>query len=121
MPENSDVLQFCINYANEKLQQQFIFYVFKMEQVRGPPTSAPGLLRNVRLAKCSCGSAGQEEYTREGIDWEFIEFRDNQAPLRDRFALAVPLRPCSAHRRAPAAAGHGTTHADCLIEGSGRG
>jgi hypothetical protein len=57
-------------------------------------------------------SAGQEEYTREGIDWEFIEFRDNQAPLLCPFAFAMPLRPCSA----PAAAGHGTSHADRSIE-----
>ena len=35
-------------------------------------------------------SAGQEEYTREGIDWEFIEFRDNQAPLLYPFAFACP-------------------------------
>lgn len=43
--------QFCINYANEKLQQQFNSHVFRLEQ---------------------------EEYVREQIDWEFIEFSDNQ-------------------------------------------
>ncbi|KAI8376428.1 P-loop containing nucleoside triphosphate hydrolase protein [Radiomyces spectabilis] len=43
--------QFCINYANEKLQQQFNQHVFKLEQ---------------------------EEYVREKIDWKFIEFSDNQ-------------------------------------------
>ncbi|KAI9300839.1 P-loop containing nucleoside triphosphate hydrolase protein [Cunninghamella echinulata] len=43
--------QFCINYANEKLQQQFNQHVFKLEQ---------------------------EEYVREQIDWKFIEFSDNQ-------------------------------------------
>ncbi|KAL0095549.1 P-loop containing nucleoside triphosphate hydrolase protein [Phycomyces blakesleeanus] len=43
--------QFCINYANEKLQQQFNQHVFKLEQ---------------------------EEYVREEIDWKFIEFADNQ-------------------------------------------
>ncbi|KAF9355844.1 Myosin type-2 heavy chain 1 [Mortierella sp. NVP85] len=44
--------QFCINYANEKLQQEFNQHVFKLEQ---------------------------EEYVREKIDWTFIEFSDNQA------------------------------------------
>ncbi|ORZ05110.1 P-loop containing nucleoside triphosphate hydrolase protein, partial [Absidia repens] len=43
--------QFCINYANEKLQQQFNQHVFKLEQ---------------------------EEYVREEIDWKFIDFSDNQ-------------------------------------------
>jgi myosin V len=43
--------QFCINYANEKLQQEFNQHVFKLEQ---------------------------EEYIREEIDWKFIDFSDNQ-------------------------------------------
>ncbi|KAF3925630.1 Myosin-2 [Orbilia brochopaga] len=43
--------QFCINYANEKLQQSFNQHVFKLEQ---------------------------EEYVREEIDWKFIDFSDNQ-------------------------------------------
>lgn len=43
--------QFCINYANEKLQQEFNQHVFKLEQ---------------------------EEYLREKIDWTFIDFSDNQ-------------------------------------------
>ena len=43
--------QFCINYANEKLQQQFNQHVFKLEQ---------------------------EEYIREKIVWAFIDFYDNQ-------------------------------------------
>ncbi|KAI5286117.1 Myosin type-2 heavy chain 1 [Ascosphaera aggregata] len=43
--------QFCINYANEKLQQEFNQHVFKLEQ---------------------------EEYVREKIDWTFIDFSDNQ-------------------------------------------
>ena len=43
--------QFCINYANEKLQQEFNQHVFKLEQ---------------------------EEYMREQINWTFINFSDNQ-------------------------------------------
>ncbi|XP_078666639.1 unconventional myosin-Va-like isoform X9 [Branchiostoma floridae x Branchiostoma belcheri] len=43
--------QFCINYANEKLQQQFTQHVFKLEQ---------------------------EEYVREEITWSFIDYYDNQ-------------------------------------------
>lgn len=43
--------QFCINYANEKLQQQFNRHVFHLEQ---------------------------EEYVREELDWHRIEFSDNQ-------------------------------------------
>ncbi|KAL3634418.1 hypothetical protein CASFOL_021472 [Castilleja foliolosa] len=43
--------QFCINLTNEKLQQHFNQHVFKMEQ---------------------------EEYTKEEIDWSYIEFVDNQ-------------------------------------------
>jgi myosin heavy subunit len=46
--------QFLINYANEKLQQQFNHFVFEMEQ---------------------------EEYKRECIKWDFIEFPDNKASI----------------------------------------
>ncbi|KAH9713488.1 Myosin-17 [Citrus sinensis] len=46
--------QFCINFTNEKLQQHFNQHVFKMEQ---------------------------EEYTREEINWSYIEFIDNQDVL----------------------------------------
>ncbi|XP_038987195.1 myosin-17-like isoform X1 [Phoenix dactylifera] len=46
--------QFCINFTNEKLQQHFNQHVFKMEQ---------------------------EDYTKEEINWSYIEFVDNQDVL----------------------------------------
>lgn len=46
--------QLCINLTNEKLQQHFNQHVFKMEQ---------------------------EEYTKEEINWSYVEFVDNQDVL----------------------------------------
>lgn len=46
--------QLCINYCNEALQQQFNSFLLKNEQ---------------------------EEYEREGIEWSFIEFPENQDVL----------------------------------------
>lgn len=46
--------QFCINFANEKLQFYFNKHVFKLEQ---------------------------EEYVSEGIDWRTVDFVDNAACL----------------------------------------
>ncbi|CAN1278918.1 XI-2 [Linum perenne] len=54
--------QFCINLTNEKLQQHFNQHVFKMEQ---------------------------EEYTKEQINWSYIEFIDNQDVLD-----MVEKKPC---------------------------
>ncbi|KAI4456265.1 myosin [Holotrichia oblita] len=49
--DNNSFEQFCINYCNEKLQQLFIELVLKQEQ---------------------------EEYNREGIEWQHIEYFNNQ-------------------------------------------
>ncbi|RVW62572.1 Kinesin-like protein KIN-10B [Vitis vinifera] len=49
--KTSSFEQFCINLAKEKLQQHFNQRVFKMEQ---------------------------EEYTKEEIDWSYIDYVDNQ-------------------------------------------
>lgn len=46
--------QFCINYANERLQHEFNRHVFKLEQ---------------------------EEYLQEKISWTFIDFADNQPTI----------------------------------------
>ncbi|XP_027033689.1 unconventional myosin-Ig isoform X1 [Tachysurus fulvidraco] len=49
--DNNSFEQFCINYCNEKLQQLFIELILRQEQ---------------------------EEYHREGITWQHIEYFNNQ-------------------------------------------
>ncbi|KAJ7948588.1 myosin 2 [Quillaja saponaria] len=46
--------QFCINYANERLQQHFNRHLFKLEQ---------------------------EDYELDGVDWTKVDFEDNQECL----------------------------------------
>ncbi|GFO41945.1 unconventional myosin-id-like [Plakobranchus ocellatus] len=49
--DNNSFEQFCINYCNEKLQQLFIELVLKQEQ---------------------------EEYMREGIEWQHVDYFNNK-------------------------------------------
>ncbi|CAB1323745.1 unnamed protein product, partial [Coregonus sp. 'balchen'] len=53
--------QLCINFANEKLQQFFVKHVFKLEQ---------------------------DEYARENIVWNHIDYNDNQRTLDQQAADA---------------------------------
>eukprot|EP00002_Diphylleia_rotans_P003697 TRINITY_DN1257_c0_g1_i4.p1 TRINITY_DN1257_c0_g1~~TRINITY_DN1257_c0_g1_i4.p1 ORF type:complete len:1853 (-),score=344.06 TRINITY_DN1257_c0_g1_i4:249-5807(-) len=46
--------QFCINYTNERLQQEFVNYVLRLEQ---------------------------EEYKRDELSWSYIDFTDNKECL----------------------------------------
>ncbi|BAO40767.1 myosin-2 [Kluyveromyces marxianus] len=75
--------QFCINYANEKLQQEFNQHVFKLEQ---------------------------EEYVKEQIEWSFIEFNDNQ-PCIDLIENKLGiLSLLDEESRLPAGTDEGWTH-----------
>ncbi|KAH1218504.1 Myosin-2 [Glycine max] len=56
--QNNSFEQFCINYANERLQQHFNRHLFKLEQ-----------------------EVGNYDYELDGIDWTKVDFEDNQACL----------------------------------------
>ncbi len=62
--KHNSLEQFCINYANEKLHQQFNHYMFKAEQ---------------------------EEYAKEGVPWEKIEFVDNAGSAFTTFSIFISV------------------------------
>ncbi|EWM24203.1 myosin 29 [Nannochloropsis gaditana] len=88
--EHNSFEQLLINFANETLQNQFNRHIFEMEQ---------------------------EDYEREGIDWSYVSFNDNQpclALLDSRYYREAGAPEGEAAGGAVAATG-GKTGASCLF------
>jgi len=62
--EKNSFEQLCINYCNEALQNQFNAFIFTNEQ---------------------------QEYEREGIAWDFIDFPDNRDVLQLIDQIIIPI------------------------------
>jgi len=93
--EHNSFEQLLINFANETLQNQFNRHIFEMEQ---------------------------EDYDREGIDWSYVSFNDNQpclALLDSRYYRESSTMPTGGRGEGgtatPATVGGGKAGAPCLF------